>query len=232
MIDCRVEQAVGIGVEAYALRRLPIHAVGLHFPVRRGRAEYGEERRIADDAARFLQNIAFEVATLQPQQSSLVIVSIWLAQQVHGSRLRTGQSRIWAVGIDETFAQGKRLPRPILRPHPDRTVEDVIGMEQKRALAVPMLDQIPCRIENAAASPRVNVFSAQRVLGQIVDILEGEPSQCVSDGQQIALNIVGRGGDVPIGRRSLRITLDALCRPSERINRYAGRRVPMALIAA
>ena len=48
----------------------------------------------------------------------------------------------------------------------------------------------------------------ERVLGEVVDILEREPAQRIGDGEQIALDVIGRGGDVPVRRRIRAVARD------------------------
>ena len=152
--------------------RLPVDLERCDAPIAsRGLLEHGQDRRVGDDPARFVQHIALEVHARHGRQAGLVVVAGELSQQVaiaHRHALGSGLSRRPRVAILQPLAQRDAAAGIISRPHAAGPLQTIVGLEDQRSLAVAPLDFGVHRVQHDAADARIEALDPPRTIGQIV----------------------------------------------------------------
>ena len=178
---------------------LPVDAEGGDLPVAPAPRT---PRRIArrDDLPRLLQDIALEVVGRHREQPGLVVVLVELAEQVLlPRRARRWQVGLPAVAVDRAARAASALVRRRRAPTAGSGGSAVVGVQDQRALAVAPFDHVARGVQDRAPQAGIDAVDAQGAVGEIVDVAERHPPQRVGDGQQVAADVVGGAGDVPVG---------------------------------
>ena len=156
--------------------------------------EDGEDRRIGDDAAGFVEHIALEVHRRHRGEPGFVVVAMELAQQVsglHRRALRRGLVGDSRVAILHPLPQGDRTAGIIARPEADRSLQAIVGLEDERPFAVAPLDFVAQHVQHDAAQTGIDAVDAPGTVGEVVGIAKGDAVQRVRHREHIAANVVG-----------------------------------------
>src|SRR5262249_7772869 len=133
-----------------------------------------------------------------------------LAEKVRvtiGLTLRWGLIGDAAVAVFQSLAQSHHLSRSIASPEPNRTVQDIVCMQDERAFAVTLFQASAHRVQDGASKAGVDALNPQRVPGKVEDMLEGDAPESICNSEHVALNVIGEDGVVLFNRRPSSICL-------------------------
>ena len=183
------------------------------------------------------RDIAFEVEELVGDRSRFVELLVQPAEQIRVPRVDNGARRI---AVDETLAQGHLLTCGVARPHPGAAAQRVVRVQRQRSVSAARLDDIPGRVVHRRARACVEAVCSQPLLRQAVDVPKRQPSERIADRGHVAVDVVGRPRHTPLDRRQrirgaarrVAVPGDRLDRPPQRVDRDAGRRIPVVAIGS